>query len=39
MSVITAGQRKGIQSFEVGMAVLECIERAGGPLPLTKPAA
>jgi DNA-binding IclR family transcriptional regulator len=36
MSVITAGQRKGIQSFEVGMAVLECIERAGGPLPLTK---
>ncbi len=36
MSVITAGQRKGIQSFEVGMAVLECIERAGGPLPLSK---
>ena len=36
MAVITAGQRKGIQSLEVGMAVLECIERAGGPLPLTK---
>ena len=36
MSVIAAGQRKGIQSLEVGMAVLECIERAGGPLPLTK---
>lgn len=31
-----AGQRKGIQSLEVGMSVLECIERAGGPLSLTK---
>jgi DNA-binding IclR family transcriptional regulator len=31
-----AGQRKGIQSLEVGMSVLECIERAGGALPLTK---
>jgi DNA-binding IclR family transcriptional regulator len=36
MAVISAGQRKGIQSLEVGMAVLECIERAGGPLPLNK---
>jgi DNA-binding IclR family transcriptional regulator len=31
-----AGQRKGIQSLEVGMSVLECIERAAGPLSLTK---
>jgi DNA-binding IclR family transcriptional regulator len=36
MAVVAAGQRKGIQSLEVGMVVLECIERAGGPLPLTK---
>lgn len=36
MTVSTTRQRKGIQSFEVGMGVLECIERAGGPLPLTK---
>jgi DNA-binding IclR family transcriptional regulator len=30
------GQRKGIQSIELGFTVLDCIERAGGPLPLTK---
>jgi DNA-binding IclR family transcriptional regulator len=29
-------QRKGIQSFELGFTVLECIERAGAPLTLTK---
>jgi DNA-binding IclR family transcriptional regulator len=35
-TVAAPRQRKGIQSFEVGFTVLECIERAGGPLPLTK---
>src|ERR1700744_2339295 len=32
----TIGQRKGIQSIEVGIAVLECIERAGGPTSLSR---
>ena len=29
-------QKKGIQSFELGISILECIERATGPLSLTK---
>jgi DNA-binding IclR family transcriptional regulator len=36
MATIGVGQRKGIQSIELGFSVLECIERAGGPLSLTK---
>jgi DNA-binding IclR family transcriptional regulator len=33
---IAVGQRKGIQSIEVGIAVLECIERAAAPIALSR---
>jgi DNA-binding IclR family transcriptional regulator len=35
-TVSTVGQRKGIQSIEVGIAVLECIEQAAGPISLSR---
>jgi DNA-binding IclR family transcriptional regulator len=30
------GNRKGIQSFEIGIGLLECIERAGRPISLSR---
>lgn len=31
-----SGTRKGIRSIEIGIGVLECIERAGGPISLSR---